>query len=140
MSVAIDSNVLVGLWNPNDALNLKAQNALDNAFASGGLFICGAVFGELLACPGRSEGFLDGFLNETNISVDWSTSETIWRTAGAAFQKYAARRRKQRPSDPRRILTDFYIGAHASCNGHSLLTLDDRIYQAAFPDLRIFRV
>ncbi len=140
MSVAIDSNVIVGLWNPNDTLNFRANAALDAVFASGGLVICGAVFGELLACPGRTEGFVNGFMVDANISVDWSSNETIWRAAGEAFQKYAVQRRRQKSGDPRRILTDFYIGAHAFCKGHSLLTLDDKIYRTAFPKLKIFTV
>jgi predicted nucleic acid-binding protein len=37
----------------------------------------------------------------------------------------------------RRILTDFLIGAHAFVNGYKLLTLDARVYEAAFPRLAI---
>ncbi len=140
MRTAIDSNVIVAFWNPDDTLNSVAREALDTVYASGGLVICGAVFGELLACPGRTEEFINNFLEESEIVVDWSSTEAVWRTAGSAFQKYAARRRRQKSGDPRRILTDFYIGAHALENGYSLLTLDDGIYRAAFPKLRIIGV
>jgi len=140
MTVAIDSNVIVGLWNPNDTLSLLARKTLDVAFTTGRLVICGAVFGELLACPGRTEEFVNGFLDDAEISVDWTTNETIWKTAGRAFSSYANRRRKQRSEGPRRILADFLIGAHAFENGHSLLTLDDGIYRAAFPTLKIFQI
>lgn len=138
MRTGIDSNVIVAFWNPDDALNSLAREALDTVYASGGLVICGAVFGELLACPGRTEEFVNKFLEESEIIVDWLSTEAIWRTAGSAFQKYAARRRRAQAGDPRRILTDFYIGAHALENGYSLLTLDDRMYRASFPKLRIF--
>jgi predicted nucleic acid-binding protein len=140
MSTSIDSNVIIGLWNVDDALNPVALNALDSAFASGSLVICGAVYAELLAFPGRSEEFVDQFLRDTEISVDWTTNETIWKTAGRAFSAYSDRRRKQRPEGPRRILADFFIGAHAFENGYGLLTLDAGIYRAAFPKLKIFRV
>jgi len=140
MITSIDSNVIIGLWNEDDALNPVALNALDSAFASGSLIICGAVYAELLAFPGRGEEFVDQFLLDTEISVDWTTNETIWKTAGRAFSAYAGRRRKQKAEGPRRILADFLIGAHAFENGYSLLTLDDGIYRAAFPKLRIFRV
>lgn len=139
MIVAIDSNVIVGLWNSDDPLNSKARNALDAVFAEGGLVICGAVFGELLACPGRTEKFVSRFLRDTEISVDWTANEHVWKAAGQAFSSYANRRRKQRSGGPRRILTDFFIGAHALENGYGLLTLDDRIYRTAFPKLRIVR-
>lgn len=140
MISAIDTNVIVALWDADERDHLTALDLLDEAGSRGGVVICGAVFGELLAGPGRTEEFVNKFLLESEIVVDWSSTEAIWRTAGSAFQKYAKRRRRTQVGDPRRILTDFYIGAHASCNGHSLLTLDDRIYRAAFPKLRIFGV
>src|SRR5207302_3822625 len=60
--------------------------------------------------------------------------------AGRAFQQYVARRRKQLDSGPRRILADFLIGAHALHHGFRLLTLDDRLYRAAFPRLAVLSV
>ncbi|HXQ32981.1 MAG TPA: PIN domain-containing protein [Anaerolineales bacterium] len=104
------------------------------------LIICGAVFAELLAFPRRTETFLNQFLNDTGIVVDWAIDESIWRAAGKSFQKYAARRRKQRAGQPRRILTDFLIGAHAHENGYSLLTLDEGMYRTAFPKLHIIKI
>lgn len=59
------------------------------------------------------------------------------RAAGRAFQAYALRRRSHGDSGPRRILADFVIGAHALDRDYDLLTMDDRLYRAAFPRLRI---
>jgi predicted nucleic acid-binding protein len=137
MTTAIDTNVLVALWNEDDALNTMARSALDAAFERGGLVIAAPVFAELLALPSRKEAFLDSFFRQTGISVDWDLHEAIWRAAGRAFQAYIARRRKQRELGSRRILADFLIGAHALQNGFGLLTLDDRLYRAAFPRLSI---
>jgi len=140
MITAVDTNVIVALWDRDDFLNSAAQNALDNAFAKGRLIISGAVYAELLAFPRRTAAFIDEFLEDTGIAVDWNTSESIWRTAGMAFQGYARRRRRQKVSGPRRILADFVIGAHAFEKGYALLTLDEGIYKAAFPKLRIVKV
>ncbi|MGH9946330.1 MAG: type II toxin-antitoxin system VapC family toxin [Pyrinomonadaceae bacterium] len=137
MISAIDTNIIVSLWDAEERTYSPALSILETASSRGGVMICGAVFGELLAAPRRTEEFIKGFLNEANIIVDWSSSEAVWRKAGAAFQKYAARRRRQNAAHPRRILTDFYIGAHALVNGYELLTLDAKIYRAAFPTLRI---
>lgn len=139
MITAIDSNVLVGLWNPDDRLNTIARVALDSAYARGHLLICGAVYSELLAGPTRTPEFIDVFLEDAEITVDWSSNETVWRTAGIAYGSYAALRRRRRTGEPRRILTDFYIGAHALAGGHRLLTLDDAIYRKAFPELNIVK-
>jgi predicted nucleic acid-binding protein len=69
--------------------------------------------------------------------VEWELGQRVWRAAGTAFQSYAARRRKQKEAEPRRILADFLIGAHALVSGYKLLTLDARMYQASFPRLAI---
>ncbi len=58
MSTAIDSNVLIALWNEDDSLNTQARSALDTALGRGGLFIAAPVFAELLAAPSRTEVFL----------------------------------------------------------------------------------
>jgi predicted nucleic acid-binding protein len=137
MTTAIDTNVLVALWNSEDRLNSAAQAALDAALNRGSLVISAPVFAELLAFPAREEAFLDSFLRDTGIAVDWNLGEAVWRMAGRAFQSYAARRRKQRDSGPRRILADFLVGAHAQHNAHVLLTLDASLYHPAFPRLRI---
>jgi len=137
MATSIDSNILIALWNRDDTLNLAAQRALDAAFERGNLLISAPVFAELLAFPAREEAFLDSFLRDTGIQVDWDLNESIWRIAGRAFKAYAARRRKQRDEGPRRILADFLVGAHALRHAHTLLTLDARLYRSAFPHLRI---
>lgn len=69
--------------------------------------------------------------------MEWELSERICRTAGEALQSYAPRRRKQKAAEPRRILADFLIGAHALVNSYRLLTLDAQIYQASFPRLAV---
>jgi predicted nucleic acid-binding protein len=140
MTTAIDTNVLIALWNEDDDLNTLARSALDDALGRGSLVIAAPVFSELLASPSRTEAFLDSFCKETGIAVDWDLGEPIWRAAGHAFQHYVARRRRQRDSSPRRILAAFLIGAHASVKGFRLLTLDDRLYRAAFPRLTILAI
>src|SRR5260370_12326163 len=123
MTTAVDTNVIVSLWDQDPALSLAAQIALDAAFNRGGLIAAAPVFAELLAAPGRTESFVNSFLEETGIAVDWNLGEPVWRSAGGAFQAYAERRRKQRDPGIRRILADFLIGAHALTRGYRHLTL-----------------
>jgi len=140
MITALDTNVLVSLWNEDDSLNLPTKAAMRAALDRGSLLIAAPVFSELLASPLKDEAFLDEFLATTGISVDWNLNETIWRIAGRAFRAHAARRRRQREPGPRRILADFLIGAHTLRNGFPLLTLDSRFYRAAFPRLPIVTI
>jgi predicted nucleic acid-binding protein len=80
---------------------------------------------------------LDEFFSATGIRVEWKSSEQIWRTAGRTFQGYGVRRNAKKTELPRRILADFLIEAHATVHRYRLLTLDQRLYRAAFPKLEI---
>jgi predicted nucleic acid-binding protein len=140
MTTALDSNVLIALWDRDPAVSHAAQAALDNTLQQGPLVTSGPVFAELMAAPGRTEAFLNKFFKDTGVAVEFDLDEAIWRAAGRAFQGYAARRRKQRDPGPRRILADFLIGAHASHRGYRLLTLDEGLYKAAFSSLTVITV
>lgn len=140
MITAIDTNILIALWDSRDALNVPVQNALDSAYESGKLVVSGMVFAELLSGPGRTEQMVEDFLAETGIMIDWVIDEPIWRSAAGAYQGYSRRRKKQKQKEPRRILTDFLIGAHALERKFGLLTLDNRIFKAAFPRLKVISV
>jgi predicted nucleic acid-binding protein len=137
MTTAIDTNILVTLWDEDDRLHVPVRQALELAFERGKLVVAGAVYAELLAAPGRTEEFLDRFCEETGIGVEWALPEKVWRAAGLAFQGYAARRKRQKGTEPRRILTDFLVGAHATVNGYKLLTLDAGLYRVSFPRLEL---
>jgi predicted nucleic acid-binding protein len=137
VTVALDTNVLVALWDAGDALHPVARHTLEVVSSQGSLVISGVVYAELLAAPGRTEAFLDEFCEDTGIGVEWELREEIWREAGRAFQSYAGRRRKQSGAEPRGLLADFVIGAHALVQGYRLLTLDAGMYRGSFPKLRV---
>jgi predicted nucleic acid-binding protein len=138
VTTAIDSNILIALWNEDDALNTEAAQALQAAAGRGALVIAAPVYVELRTLPDRDERAIDGFLRITGIDVDWRLEEKIWREAAKASHEYATRRRGERHSKlPRRIAGDFIIGAHAMVRDYSLLTLDRRTFRIAFPSLHL---
>jgi len=71
MTTAIDTNVIVALWDGDPSLSSAAQSALDVALGRGTLTTAATVFAELMAAPGRSESFFDSFFRETGINIDW---------------------------------------------------------------------
>jgi hypothetical protein len=103
----------------------------------GQLVVSAPVFGELMGHPSRCAAEIETFLSRTGIRIDWEMEQAIWRTAGIAFQGYVRRRLDQTGKLPRRILTDFLIGAQAVVRGYTLLTMDERLYRASFPGIRI---
>jgi len=140
MTTALDTNVIIALWNSAESLNSDARKALKAVRNDGAMVISAPVFAELMASPGRTTDFVETFLLDASIETDWVMSESIWRLAGMAFQRYAVRRRQHKMPLPRRILADFIIGAYATVTGCRLLTLDAGVYPLAFPDLPIVRV
>ncbi|MGH8246926.1 MAG: type II toxin-antitoxin system VapC family toxin [Gammaproteobacteria bacterium] len=136
MRTAIDTNVISALWSAGP-LASQFATVLGRAGIEGGLVICGPVYAELLAHPDATEQFVDEFLATTHVSVDFTLDEAVWRDAGRRFASYARRRRRSRGRDPKRLLVDFLIGAHASLCADRLLTLDNRRYSKDFPNLRL---
>jgi predicted nucleic acid-binding protein len=134
---AIDTNVIISLWDEDKVVYMKAREALDGALMQGPLVVAAPVYAELLARPYRTQRMLDQFFLDAEIQVDWELSEQVWRTAGEASQAHGIRRRASKGGEPRRIIADFVIGAHALANGHSLLTLDRTFFERNFSGLTI---
>jgi predicted nucleic acid-binding protein len=89
------------------------------------------------ANPGFTPETVDGELESIGIRVDKAVSDEVWTLAGKAFREYALRRKKTIGDFPRRILPDFLIGAHALSSEAQFLTLDERTYRIAFPNLKL---
>lgn len=136
MRTALDSNILSCLWS-NEPAAARVQVDLRSARAQGGIVVCAPVYVELLAHPLVSPGFVDRFLAETGIALEFDLDEPIWRKAAEGFAAYAHRRRRAHGSSPKRLLPDFIIAAHALLRADRLMTLDAKRYIQDFPKLRI---
>jgi len=137
MITALDTNIIVGLWDQNEEFSSQALIALEASQTQGGLVVSAPVYAELMAAPGRNERFLNDFFQDTGIRVEWELDEPVWRAAGRAFEHYARRKNTQKAGGPRRILADFIIGAHALVKADRLLTFNQGFYKRAFPNLKI---
>jgi predicted nucleic acid-binding protein len=84
MRTAIDTNVLSALWSKELSASDIARN-LGNAKAEGGLVVSGPVFPELLAYPKATESFVNDFLADTGIAVDFEFQQLVWVEAGRRF-------------------------------------------------------
>jgi predicted nucleic acid-binding protein len=133
--IAVDTNVITGLWLEDDPFSYVAQETLWEVSKRASLVIAAPVYAELLATPGKSRVWLDGFLDDVGIKVDWVIKEAIWLEAGQSYALYAERRRREGKETPRRILADFLIGAHALREADKLLT-SDAWYKTTFPKLK----
>ena len=136
MRTALDTNVISALWS-SEPLATRISMALAHAHAQGGLVICAPVYAELLAHPSASQSFVDEFLSETGIAVDFALDEPVWRQAAIRFAAYAQRRRRSAGGSAKRLLVDFIIAAHAELHADRLMTLDPTRYRQDSPKLRI---
>ena len=136
MRTALDTNVLSALWSSEPEASQIARR-LERAYAEGGLVISAPVYAELLAHPSATVSFVDQFLANAGIVVDFDLTEEVWRLAAKGFASYAERRRSGKAESPKRLLVDFVIAAHALQAADCLMTLDKAPYSQDFPKLRI---
>lgn len=136
MKTAIDSNILSALWSDEPSAAQIAEQ-LQRAREGGAVVVSAPVYVELMAHPLVSHGFVDKFLADTGIAVEFVLQETVWRTAAEGFAAYARRRRRSGGATPKRLLSDFVIAAHALAQADCLLTLDPARYKQDFPKLRL---
>ena len=135
MRTAIDTNVLSALWSKEPLASDIARN-LGNAKKEGGLVVSAPVYAELLAYPKATESFVNDFLADTGITVDFEFQQSIWLEAGRRFARYAKRRRRSAPQGPKRLLADFIIGSLALARADRFLRIDPKRYELAFPELK----
>jgi len=138
MRTALDTNVISVLWSKEPAHSVVVS-ALAGASSEGGIVISAVVYAELLAHPKVTEEGVNGFLDETGIFVDFDLQKPVWLNAGHRFARYAERRRRSGSEAPRRLLTDFVIGAHALTAADRLMTLDPKRYERDFPELKLVK-
>jgi predicted nucleic acid-binding protein len=136
LRTALDTNVLSALWSGEPSAQ-GIESELYDARSEGGLVICAPVYCELLAYPSATLPFVQEFLRETGISVEFLLDEQVWQTAANAFVAYAHRRRRSRGGSPKRMLVDFVVAAHAMLRADQLMTLDASRYRPDFPRLRL---
>ena len=134
MRTAIDTNVLSAVWS-GSAPAAHLAGLLNQAASDGGLVICAPVYAELRAYPRATERYVDQFLANTRIEVEFVIDEPVWRETPQRFAEYAHRRRKSAGGEAKRLVVDFIIGAHASLRADRLFTLDPSRFARDFPKL-----
>jgi hypothetical protein len=135
MRTALDTNILSAILS-NEPSAAAIARQLNSAKGDGALLLAPAVYSELLAHPNVNESFVNRLLEDTGIAVDFLLTEAVWVEAGRRFARYA-RRRRSGHGQPKRLLADFIIGAHALLQADRLMTLDSTRFKQDFPDLKL---
>jgi predicted nucleic acid-binding protein len=129
-AVLIDSNVLLDLMTEDPRWFSWSANALANAAESLRLVINPIIYAEVSIRYSQIED-LDAALPKAMIDREPVPYEAAF-LAGKAFRVYRRRGGTKRSTFP-----DFFIGAHASIAGYSLLTRDATRYRTYVPKLAL---
>ena len=129
-AVLIDSNILLDLMTEDPRWFSWSAKALANAAETLRLVINPIIYAEVSIRYSQIED-LNAALPKAMIDREPVPYEAAF-LAGKAFRVYRRRGGMKRSTFP-----DFFIGAHASIAGYSLLTRDATRYRTYFPKLAL---
>jgi predicted nucleic acid-binding protein len=130
MITAVDTNILLDVFLPDDKFAPESAKLLKSAYDQGAIIICSIVYAELV--PQFADMYsLNNTLEALNITCSPLDSEIAY-IAGERWALYRKSGGKRM-----RIITDFLIGVHAMVKAERFMTRDRGFYQTYFPDLDI---
>lgn len=130
MTTAIDTCILIDVFQGVGEFAIPSAEALSQARQEGPLLICELVFAELAAFA-QERAILEELLGELEIQVVGMGREAAF-AAGMRFAEY-----RRGGGERRHIIADFLIGAHAQQHAQRLLTRDRGFFRGSFPGLAL---
>jgi predicted nucleic acid-binding protein len=127
--ILVDTNVLLDIYKADPIWMPWSLQHLHGA-KPGQLAINMVVYAELAGHPAEP-AHLDQFLDTLDVQMR-ELSRPAARLAGLAFRQY-----RQRGGAKTGVLPDFFIGAHAQADSHTLLTRDAGRYKTYFPKIKL---
>lgn len=130
MITAVDTSVLIDVFGADVRFGQSSAVALRRCLNEGAVVACAAVWAETRAAFASDEAFVQA-MNALEIGYSLTTEQSAV-LAGRTCKKYRAAGGKRD-----RMIADFLIGAHASCQCERLLTRDRGYYQQYFTGLHV---
>lgn len=139
MRTSVDTNALSAVVNRQQGFE-ELASLLTQLSSEGPLVASAPVWVELAGLPYSTPGKVESLLRDTAVRVDFDLGHQVWASAATAYGRYFERRRKSAGGSPRRLVTDFLIGAHALVSADRLITGDARFFGETFPGLSVIPI
>jgi predicted nucleic acid-binding protein len=130
MITAIDTNILIDVFSNDPAFGATSASALRNVIKSGALVVCEIVLAEI-ATVFEDQTILNQALDSLPISFSPMSAQS------ALYAAKIWRSYRNNGGTRKRVVTDFLIAAHATCQCDQLLSRDRGFYKAHFKELRL---
>ena len=127
--ILVDSNVLIDVLTDDPVWEEWSSEQLTRLGNTRQLAINPLIFAEI-AMAYTDQGQLEAALPASLVRLPLPYSAAFM--AGRAFIEY-----RRRGGTRRSPLPDFYIGAHAAAEGHTIVTRDAARYRTYFPDVTV---
>ena len=125
MITAVDTSCLINVMKEDE----QAIASLANASRDGRLVVCEVVYSEL--CGGMSQRSVDAFCEDFKLELV-SSNRSALALAGQFWRTYIKNKGRNK-----RVLADFFVGAHALTHADRLLANDRGFYRSYFKKLPI---